>query len=107
MFVEQRIYTLVPGGTAEYLRLYAEFGRAPQERILGRMLGCYTTEIGSLNQLIYLWPFESLAQRTDRRAALMADEAFKVFRGKVRHLLVQQQNQIFKQEIGYAPHEDQ
>lgn len=106
MFVEQRIYTLVPGGTAEYLRLYAEFGREPQERILGRMVGCYTTEVGTLNQLIYLWPFESLEQRSQRRAALMADETFKVFRGKVRHLLVQQQNLIFRQEIGYQLHEN-
>lgn len=41
MFVEQRTYTLVPGGVAEYLRLYAECGRAPQEHALGTMVGCF------------------------------------------------------------------
>ncbi|EON13851.1 NIPSNAP family protein [Pandoraea sp. SD6-2] len=103
MLLEQRTYTLVPGGAAEYLRLYAEFGRESQERILGKMLGCYTTEVGTLNQLVYFWPFESLQQRSERRAELMADERFKVFRGKVRHLLVRQENQILKQEIGLEP----
>lgn len=103
MFVEQRIYTLVPGGTAEYLTLYAEYGRAAQERILGSMLGCFTTETGPLNQLIYLWPFNSLEERARRRTALMSDSGFRDFRGKVRHLLVRQENLILKQEIGGEP----
>ncbi|CAG9199308.1 NIPSNAP family protein [Burkholderia vietnamiensis] len=100
MFVEQRTYTLVPGGVAEYLRLYAECGRAPQEQALGMMVGCFTTEVGPLNQLVYLWAFDSLDERARRRAALMADPAFGVFRGKVRHLLVRQENRILRQELG-------
>ncbi|AOJ27168.1 MULTISPECIES: NIPSNAP family protein [Burkholderia] len=100
MFVEQRTYTLVPGGVAEYLRLYAECGRAAQERALGTMIGCFATEVGPLNQLVYLWAFDSLDTRARRRAALMADPEFGTFRGKVRHLLVRQENQILRQEIG-------
>ncbi|MEX3761399.1 NIPSNAP family protein [Paraburkholderia phenoliruptrix] len=99
MFVEQRIYTLVPGGVAEYLRLYAEYGRAAQEDALGTMVGCFVTEIGPLNQLVYLWAFQSLDDRSRRRAVLMADPAFKVFRGKVRDLVVRQENLILRQEI--------
>lgn len=94
MLVEQRIYTMVPGGVAEYVRLYAECGRAAQERVLGPMLGCYTREVGELNQLIYLWSFESMEDRSQRRARLAVDEAFKVFRGKVRHLMVKQENSL-------------
>ncbi|GLU31951.1 NIPSNAP family protein [Trinickia caryophylli] len=100
MFVEQRIYTLVPGGTAEYLRTYAECGRAAQERVLGKMLGCFTTEVGPLNQLVYLWIFDSLEERSVRRTTLMADPDFREFRAKVRHLLVKQENLILKHEIG-------
>lgn len=94
MFVEQRIYTLVPGGTAEYVQVYEACGRAVQERLLGTMLGYYTREIGELNQLVYLWPFESLDERTRRRTALMADPDFKAFRGKIRHLVVKQENSL-------------
>ncbi|MEP7099664.1 MAG: NIPSNAP family protein [Burkholderiales bacterium] len=94
MFVEQRVYSLVPGGTAEYVKVYEECGREVQERILGKMLGYYTRDIGELNQLVYLWPFASMDERTQRREALLADPDFKVFRGKIRHLLVRQQNSL-------------
>lgn len=94
MFVEQRIYSLVPGGTAEYIRIYEEFGRAVQERILGGMLGYYTRDIGELNQLVYFWPFDSMDERTRRRAELAADPDFKAFRARIRHLVVKQENSI-------------
>ncbi|MEO8806386.1 MAG: NIPSNAP family protein [Burkholderiaceae bacterium] len=94
MFVEQRVYTMVPGGTAEYVKVYEECGRQVQERILGQMLGYYTREIGELNQLVYLWPFASMDERTQRREALLADPEFKSFRGKIRHLLVRQENSL-------------
>jgi hypothetical protein len=94
MFVEQRIYSMVPGGTAEYIQTYEACGRAVQERILGPMLGYYTREVGELNQLIYFWQFDSMNERSRRRQALMADAEFKVFRGKIRHLLVRQENTI-------------
>lgn len=94
MFVEQRIYSLVPGGTAEYIRHYEACGRAVQERLLGPMLGYYTRDVGELNQIVYFWPFDSMDERTRRRNALMADAEFKVFRGKIRHLVVKQENTI-------------
>lgn len=94
MFVEQRIYSLVPGGTAEYIKIYEECGRAVQERILGPMLGYYTRDVGELNQLVYFWSFDSMDERTRRRADLMADAEFKVFRGKIRHLVVKQENTL-------------
>ncbi len=94
MFVAQRTYTLVPGGTVEYIKIYEELGRAVQERILGKMLGYYTREIGELNQLVYFWPFDSMDERTRRRAELAADPDFKAFRAKIRHLVVTQENSI-------------
>jgi len=94
MFVEQRIYSLVPGGAAEYIGIYEESGRAIQERILGEMLGYYTRDIGELNQLVYFWTFASMDERTRRRAELAADPGFKTFRGKIRHLVLKQENSI-------------
>jgi hypothetical protein len=94
MFVEQRTYSLVPGGTAEYIKIYEECGRPIQERILGAMLGYYTRDIGELNQLVYFWTFTSMDERTRRRAELAADPDFKVFRGKIRHLVLKQESTI-------------
>ena len=94
MFVEQRIYSLVPGGVAEYLQLYEELGRSVQERILGGLLGYYTREVGELNQIVYFWTYASMDERTRRRAELAADADFKAFRARIRHLVLKQENSI-------------
>ena len=67
MIVEERVYTLVPGGVPEYLRLYQEFGMEIQKPILGHMVGYFHTEIGTLNQIVHMWAYDSLDERTRRR----------------------------------------
>ncbi|MBZ3906335.1 MULTISPECIES: NIPSNAP family protein [Streptomyces] len=94
MIVEEREYLVKPGAAAEYARLWAELGREPQTRILGNLLGFYTTEVGELNTLVYLWGYESHADRAGRRAELATDPDFARFRHQVRDLLVRQTNRV-------------
>ena len=96
MIVEQRIYTLCTGGVQEYVRVYNELGRAVQVEILGKLLGFYQYEIGELNQLMFLWEFDSLDERARRRQVLMTDARFKQFRDATRHLLVRQDNRLLR-----------
>lgn len=96
MIVEQRIYTLCTGGVPEYVRVYNELGRAVQVEILGQLLGFYQYEIGELNQLMFLWGFDSLDERARRRQVLMADARFKQFRDATRHLLLRQDNRLLR-----------
>lgn len=94
MIHELRTYTLVPGGTREYLRLYNEMGREIQTQLLGNLVSLMTPESGDLNQLVYLWAFDSYEERARRRAQLTADAAFTEFRKAVRHLLVRQDSRL-------------
>jgi hypothetical protein len=94
MIVEMRTYTLVPGGVAEYSRIYHEGARALQERILGRLLGLYQSETGELHQLVFLWGYEGHDDRANRRKTLMADPEFTAFRKATRHLLVRQESRL-------------
>lgn len=94
MIHELRTYTLTPGGAAEYLRLYNEMGREMQTRLLGNLVALLTPETGDLNQLLYLWAFDSHEERALRRARLAADPEFTEFRKTVRHLLVRQDNRL-------------
>ncbi len=73
MIVEMRTYTLALGATGKYFAAYAEKGLAAQKRVLGHMLGYYSTETGELNQVVHLWAYDSLDDRARRRAALYAD----------------------------------
>ncbi len=94
MYIELRTYSLVPGGSAEYLRAYNERARDIQVAILGKLVGVYQSEVGELNQIVFLWAFDSLDERQRRRRDLMADTGFTEFRKSTRHLLVRQESRL-------------
>ncbi|POX48395.1 NIPSNAP family protein [Streptomyces sp. Ru72] len=94
MIIEERNYLVRPGAAAKYAQLWDEYGREPQVRILGNLLGFYVTEVGELNTLVYLWGYEGLDDRLKKRAELANDPDFAAFRAQVRDLLVRQSNRI-------------
>ena len=95
MIVEMREYTLHPGKVPEYLKLYEREGLEIQRRILGRMVGYYSTEIGpSINQIVHLWAYDSLDDRIARRRQLQADPGWQAYVQKMRPMLAAQTNRI-------------
>ena len=94
MIVEERIYTLHAGQAPEYLRLYEAEGLPIQSAILGRMVGYFSTEFGPLNQIVHLWAYADLAERTERRARLTADEGWRAYTKKIRPLIAHQENKL-------------
>lgn len=94
MIVEQRTYTLIAGGVAPYMKLYEEEGFAIQGPILGNLVGWYFTEFGALNQIIHMWGYDDYAERERRRAELGANADWKTFVGKIRPLMIRQENKI-------------
>ncbi len=92
MIVEQRTYTLRPGATPDYMRLYEAEGRAIQEPILGRLIGWYTSDFGPLNQIVHIWGYDSYAERERRRAALGGDARWHGFLAKIRPLILRQES---------------
>ena len=73
MIVEERIYTIQPERMKEYLALYESEGFPIQKKVL-RMLGYFQTEIGVLNQVVHLWVYDSMEDRS-RKARRIADGA--------------------------------
>lgn len=97
MIVEMREYTLHPGKVPEYFRLYEQEGLEIQRRILGRMVGYYSTEVGpSINQVVHLWAYDSLDDRIARRQKLQADPGWQAYVQKMRPMLAAQTNRILK-----------
>lgn len=94
MIVEQRTYTLIAGGVAPYMKLYEDEGFAIQGPILGNLVGWYFTEFGALNQIIHMWGYDNYAERERRRAELGANADWKTFVGKIRPLMIRQENKI-------------
>jgi hypothetical protein len=94
VIIEERIYTLFLGKASEYERLMQSEGIAIQEPILGQLFGYFWTEIGPLNQVIHMWAYESLDERTRRRAELMKNAQWLAFLLKLRPLIDKQENKI-------------
>ena len=94
MIIDERTYTLHPGKVGEYFRVYQAEGLEIQKRILGNLLGYFSTETGTLNQVVHLWGYESLDDRTRRRALLGADPGWQAYLPKITPLLRIQENRI-------------
>lgn len=94
MIVEERNYTLRIGELPEFLRLYEAEGLEPQRRVLGRMVGYFTTEFGTLHQIVHLWAYRDLAERTERRALLAREPAWRAFQQKTAPMIVKQENRL-------------
>ena len=69
MIYEMRTYTLNPGTVPDFEKY---FGMAIDERAkFSPLLALWHTEIGRLNQVIHIWPYESLQHRKEARAAAL------------------------------------
>lgn len=96
MIVEMRAYVLHPGQQGPFLALMEREGIAIERRILGRMLGFYTCEIGTLNQVVHMWGYDGFDDRDRRRARLAADPGWQAFVPKVLPLIREMENRILK-----------
>lgn len=105
MIVEQRTYTCHPGKAPAYIKAYEAEGLAIQRPILGNLVGYFTTDVGPLNQVIHLWAYQDMNERSVRRARLLADPGWQTYMVKVQPLVLSQENKIL-QPAGFSPWAD-
>src|SRR5207237_3672652 len=66
MIFEMRTYLLKPGTEPKAEELFGEM--MPGRAKLSRIAGFWRTEVGTLNQIIHIWPYENIAERDRIRA---------------------------------------
>jgi len=94
MIYELRTYQSRMGGVPEYfeiaktklLPILAEHGIKP--------VGFWTTEIGTLNEVVHLWPFEDLNDRQQRWAKWKEDPRRIEIMARLSQLIMSQSNKI-------------
>jgi hypothetical protein len=79
VIVDHRTYTFRPGTMGKWLKKYEDEGLAIQRKHLGHFLGLYTTEVGNLHQIVFLWGYDSMADREERREALGPDPVWQKY----------------------------
>jgi hypothetical protein len=70
MIYEFRTYDLKPRGVPEFERAFGE--KLPQRVKHSPLGGLWHTEAGPLNQVLHVWPYESLEHRAEIRAKSVA-----------------------------------
>jgi len=94
MIYELRTYQLKMGGVPEYLEtaktkllpILAEHGIKP--------VGFWSTEIGTLNEVVHLWPFEDLNDRQQKWAKWKEDPRRIEIMAGLSPLIMSQSNKI-------------
>ncbi len=94
MIVEERTYTLKPGTVWEYYKDYDPRGLEIQTRILGNLIGYFTTDVGHLNQVVHLWGYKSHDDRARRRARLLKSKEWNACADMLVPLIISQENRI-------------
>lgn len=96
MIVEERLYSLKPEYPVKaLLDIYESTGALElQARVLGRLIGYFTTEVGMLNCVVHLWGYDSFEERANRRAALNIEPVWQDYLDKVRPMLVSMENRL-------------
>ncbi len=98
MIIDHRTYDFHPGKIDAWVALYRDHGLPVQERHLNNLLGFFTTEIGPINQAVFMWAYDNLADREVRRAAMAQDPDWIAYKKKSGAMgaLRRQQNKILR-----------
>jgi hypothetical protein len=91
MIYEVRTYTLRPGTLAEFEERFAK--RLPLREKHSKLGAFWHTEVGPLNQVIHVYPYDDLGQRTAVRTAMANDAALQQLPGG-RDLIAAQESEV-------------
>jgi len=94
MIVEERCYTAQVGRVKEWLDYYEKHAFPIQQKYLGKCIGFFTTEIGTLHQIVHIWAYDNLAHRETARANMMKDPDWQKFVEGQPKVLVSQETRI-------------
>jgi hypothetical protein len=74
MIIEMRQYTIKPEKLKIWLAGWEKTALPLEKEILGNFLGCFQTEVGQdLNEVIFMFGYQNMADRETRRARLKED----------------------------------
>ncbi|MEK7880179.1 MAG: NIPSNAP family protein [candidate division NC10 bacterium] len=95
MIYELRPYTLHPGKAPEFIQHAGGIAMPIRGDRYGKLAGYWSTDVGTLNQVLHLWAYDDMAHRTRARAELSKNERWNAeYVPKIRPLLSKQENTI-------------
>lgn len=102
---ELRTYTLYVGKLAEASSLYQTLAWPAMQKggFDSKLVGYFTSDVGTLNSIIHMWKFDDDADRRDHWGRLFQNDDFMAFAAQFRPLVMKQENQLLLQ-APWGPH---
>ena len=98
MLYELRKYTLKVGTMGTVLELYGNKGYpAFTAAEKARLVGYFTSDTGTLNQIVHLWRFKDDAERREHWAGVFTNAAFMEFAKDLHPNILAQENQLLNE----------
>jgi hypothetical protein len=102
MIIDERTYTCHPGKAKAWLEIYERLGKPIQWPIVGEPIGFFTTDTGTLSQVVHMWRYESLADYEERRRKLSATPGWSDYVAASMPLLVALESRILV-PVSFSP----
>ncbi|MDN5210868.1 NIPSNAP family protein [Fulvivirgaceae bacterium BMA12] len=93
MIYELRTYTCYPGTVPTVLDMWEKQGKAMLDPYF-KMVGQWTSETGTANQIVTLWAFDDMNHRQEMREKLMKHPGFLEYLTACRKYYVTQTSQF-------------
>jgi hypothetical protein len=87
---ELRTYTTKPRMANEWAKRFRDI--LPVRERYNKIVGLWTVDVGTLNQVIHLWAYTDLTHRAETRAALFRDPDWQAFLPTSAPLLMEQES---------------
>src|SRR5262249_51698544 len=97
MIYEFRTYTLHPRTLSEFIKRWTDM--IDKRQTYSKLAAFWYTEIGPLNQVIHVWPYENALERSKIRAAVVKD---KVWPPPTSECIAEMRSEIYE-PLPFAP----
>ena len=93
---ELRTYQVYVGKMKDAVAAYQDYGWPAIKGggVDKKLVGYFTSDTGGLHQIVHLWKFDDCNDRRQHWDTMFQDPMFMEFAGKIRPLLMAQQNQL-------------
>lgn len=92
--VDHRIYNIAPRKMSAFLDVFDRMAMPILLECLGRPLGMYTSQVGTLNQFVHLWAYDDFADYGERCRARDNHPEFPAYLAASESYIVSQDTRL-------------
>ena len=94
MIFDHRTYTIQPGKTNKYVKIFEEFAYPVAMKHGLNLVAYFVSKVGTLNQVVHIWSYNDMMEFETLREQRDADPEWTRYRQKIAGMIVAQEDKI-------------